>query len=123
MKKYAKTHEWISVEDGIAVVGISDHAQEHLGDVVYVELPETGKKVNKGDILCTVESVKAASDIYAPASGEIVEVNEELDASPEKINSDAEGAGWIAKIKLSDKSELDELMDLEAYKKHCEEEG
>lgn len=123
MKKYTKTHEWVSVEGDIATVGISDHAQDHLGDVVYIDLPEAGKSLKKGDVLCTIESVKAASDVYAPVSGKIVEVNVELDSSPETINSDAEGAGWIAKIKLSSPTELDSLMDLEAYKKHCEEEG
>jgi glycine cleavage system H protein len=123
MKKYTKTHEWVSVDGDIATVGISDHAQDHLGDVVYIDLPEAGKSLKKGDVLCTIESVKAASDVYAPVSGKIVEVNVELDSSPETINSDAEGAGWIAKIKLSSPTELDRLMDLEAYKKHCEEEG
>lgn len=123
MKKYTKTHEWVSVDGDIATVGISDHAQDHLGDVVYIDLPEAGKSLKKGDVLCTIESVKAASDVYAPVSGNIVEVNAGLDSSPETINSDAEGAGWIAKIKLSSIAELDSLMDLEAYKKHCEEEG
>jgi glycine cleavage system H protein len=123
MKKYTKTHEWVSVDGDIATVGISDHAQDHLGDVVYIDLPEAGKSLKKGDVLCTIESVKAASDVNAPVSGKIVEVNVELDSSPETINSDAEGAGWIAKIKLSSPTELDSLMDLEAYKKHCEEEG
>ncbi|WP_349680937.1 glycine cleavage system protein GcvH [Mesotoga sp. UBA6090] len=123
MKKYAATHEWISVEGKTATVGISDHAQDHLGDIVYVDLPEVGKSLKKGDVFCTIESVKAASDIYAPISGKVIEVNEELDSSPEKINNDAEGAGWIAKIEMSNESELDSLMDLEAYKKHCEEEG
>ncbi|WP_367356515.1 glycine cleavage system protein GcvH [Mesotoga sp.] len=123
MKKYAATHEWVSVEGKTATVGISDHAQDHLGDIVYVDLPEVGKSLKKGDVFCTIESVKAASDIYAPISGKVIEVNEELDSSPEKINNDAEGAGWIAKIEMSNESELDSLMDLEAYKKHCEEEG
>ncbi len=123
MKKYAATHEWVSVEGKTATVGISDHAQDHLGDIVYVDLPEVGKSLKKGDVFCTIESVKAASDIYAPISGKVIEVNEELDSSPEKINEDAEGSGWIAKIEMSNESELDSLMDLEAYKKHCEEEG
>jgi glycine cleavage system H protein len=123
MKRYSKTHEWISLEGDVAVVGISDHAQDHLGDVVYVDLPEPGKKVKKGDVFCSIESVKAASDIFSPVSGEIIEVNGELDSAPETINSDAEGAGWIAKIKVSDPSEADALMDSEAYRKHCEEEG
>jgi glycine cleavage system H protein len=123
MKRYSKTHEWISLEGDVAVVGISDHAQDHLGDVVYVDLPEPGKKVKKGDVFCSIESVKAASDIFSPVSGEIIEVNGELDSAPETINSDAEGTGWIAKIKVSDPSEADALMDSEAYRKHCEEEG
>ncbi|MBN2252211.1 MAG: glycine cleavage system protein GcvH [Kosmotogaceae bacterium] len=123
MKKYAATHEWVSVEGKTATVGISDHAQDHLGDIVYVDLPEVGKSLKKGEVFCTIESVKAASDIYAPVSGKVLEVNEELDSSPEKINDDAEGAGWIAKVEMSNESELDSLMDLEAYKKHCEEEG
>ncbi|HAY99149.1 MAG TPA: glycine cleavage system protein GcvH [Mesotoga sp.] len=123
MKKFAATHEWVSVEGKVATVGISDHAQDHLGDIVYVDLPEVGKSLKKGDVFCTIESVKAASDIYAPVSGKIVEVNEELDSSPEKINDDAEGEGWIVRIEVADESELDSLMDLEAYKKHCEEEG
>ena len=123
MKKYAATHDWVSVEGKIATIGISDHAQDHLGDIVYVDLPEVGKSYKKGDVFCTIESVKAASDIYAPVSGKVVEVNEELDSSPEKINDDAEGEGWIAKMEISNESELDSLMDLEAYKKHCEEEG
>jgi len=123
MKKYAATHEWVSVEGKTATVGISDHAQDHLGDIVYVDLPEVGKSLKKGDVFCTIESVKAASDIYAPISGKVIEVNEELDSSPEKVNDDAEGAGWIAKIEMSNESELDSLMDLEAYKNHCEEEG
>lgn len=123
MKKFAATHEWVSVEGKVATVGISDHAQDHLGDIVYVDLPEVGKSLKKGDVFCTIESVKAASDIYAPVSGKIVEVNEELDSSPEKINDDAEGEGWIVRIEVADESELHSLMDLEAYKKHCEEEG
>lgn len=123
MKKFAATHEWVSVEGKIATIGISDHAQDHLGDIVYVDLPEVGKSYKKGDVFCTIESVKAASDIYAPVSGKVVEVNEELDSSPEKINDDAEGEGWIAKMEVTNESELDSLMDLEAYKKHCEEEG
>ena len=123
MKKFAATHEWVSIEGKVATVGISDHAQDHLGDIVYVDLPEVGKSLKKGDVFCTIESVKAASDIYAPVSGKIVEVNEELDSSPEKINDDAEGEGWIVRIEVADESELDSLMDLETYKKHCEEEG
>ncbi|AKI97206.1 glycine cleavage system protein GcvH [Kosmotoga pacifica] len=122
MKKYAKTHEWVLVEGNVATVGVSNYAQEHLGDIVYVELPEAGKEIKKGETVCTIESVKAASDVYAPLSGKIIEINEELDAAPETINSDAEGSGWIFKIELSDPAELDGLLDEEEYKKFCEEE-
>lgn len=116
-------HEYIKVDGDIATVGISDHAQDMLGEVVYVEIPEIDEEVEKGDSFTNVESVKAASDVYAPVSGTIVEVNEDLDASPEILNDDPEGKGWIAKIKMSDPSELDsdDLMDEEAYKKFLEE--
>lgn len=122
MKKFAKSHEWISIEGEIGTVGITNYAQEHLGDIVYVELPEAGKTVSKEEVVCTVESVKAASDIYTPVSGVIVEINEELDATPELINQDAEGEGWIFKIKISNPDELNELMDEEEYKAFCKEE-
>lgn len=116
-------HEYVKVDGDIATVGISDHAQDMLGEVVYVEIPEIDEEVEKGDSFTNVESVKAASDVYAPVSGTIVEVNEDLDASPEILNDDPEGKGWIAKIKMSDPSELDsdDLMDEEAYKKFLEE--
>lgn len=115
-------HEYIKVDGDIATVGISDHAQDQLGEVVYVEIPEIDEEVEKGDSFTNVESVKAASDVYAPVSGTIVEVNEDLDSSPEILNDDPEGKGWIAKIKMSDPSELDsdDLMDEEAYKKFLE---
>jgi len=112
--KYAETDEWARVEDDIVVVGISDYAQDALSDIVYVELPEVGDEVSAGDAVSTVESVKAASDILSPVSGEIVEVNEALDDSPEIINEDAYDA-WIFKVKASDLSELDALMDAAAY--------
>ena len=116
-------HEYIKVDGDIATVGISDHAQDQLGEVVYVEIPEIDEEVEKGDSFTNVESVKAASDVYAPVSGTIVEVNEDLDSSPEILNDDPEGKGWIAKIKMSDPSELDsdDLMDEEAYKKFREQ--
>lgn len=116
-------HEYIKVDGDIATVGISDHAQGQLGEVVYVEIPEIDEEVEKGDSFTNVESVKAASDVYAPVSGTIVEVNEDLDSSPEILNDDPEGKGWIAKIKMSDPSELDsdDLMDEEAYKKFLEQ--
>lgn len=121
MKKYSKTHEWVEVDGKIATIGISNHAQEELGDVVFVELPEIGKEVKKGEVLCSVESVKAASDIYAPLTGKVIEVNTELDTTPEIINQDAEGKGWIAKLEFIDESELDDLMSEEEYKKFVEQ--
>jgi len=123
MKKYTKTHEWIELSDGTGTVGITNYAQEKLGDVVYVELPDVGKKVKKGEAVLTVESVKAASDVYSPADGEVVEVNETLNDNPGLINEDPEGKGWIFKIKVENLSQLDELLSEEEYKKFCEEEG
>lgn len=116
-KKYTKDHEWISVDGDIGIVGISDHAKEALGDLVYLELPEKGKKVGKGDEFAVVESVKAASEIYAPASGEIVEVNEGLADQMDNLGND-EGKGWIVKIKLSDAGEIDSLLDEAAYQNY-----
>ncbi|SHH41525.1 glycine cleavage system protein GcvH [Thermosipho atlanticus] len=121
MKKYTKSHEWVDTETGL--VGITNHAQEELGDIVYVDLPETGTEVNKGDVLLSIESVKAASDVYAPVSGKIVEINSELDSSPELVNEDAEGKGWLVKIEFSNPSELEELLSEEEYKKFLESEG
>jgi glycine cleavage system H protein len=123
VKKFAKTHEWVKVDGNLAVVGISNHAQEKLGDVVYVDLPQVGKVVKKAEAFMSVESVKAASDIYAPVSGKIVEVNEKLSNQPELINKDAEGEGWLVKIEMSDPSELSDLLDEESYRMFCEEEG
>ena len=123
MKKFAKTHEWVKVDGNLAIVGISNHAQEKLGDVVYVDLPQVGKVVKKNEAFMSVESVKAASDIYAPVSGKIVEVNEKLSNQPELINKDAEGEGWLVKIEMSDPSELSDLLDEESYRRFCEEEG
>ncbi|EDP64389.1 ribonuclease H [alpha proteobacterium BAL199] len=117
--KYTEDHEWVRVEGGVATVGITDHAQEQLGDVVFVELPDTGQTVARGDASGVVESVKAASEIYAPVSGEIVEVNQALVDTPGTVNSDPTGAGWFYKIKFSDPSELDGLMDEAAYKAHA----
>ena len=113
--KFAESHEWITAGEEIASVGISHHAQEELSDIVYVELPEVGRQVEKGESIAVVESVKAASDIYAPASGEIAEVNPALDADPAKVNADAFGEGWLFKIKLSDPAELEALLDPAAY--------
>jgi len=113
--KYTKDHEWVRIEGDIAVVGISTFAAEQLGDVVYVELPAVGKAVKQGGDMAVVESAKAASDVYAPVSGEIVAVNGALNGSPEKVNEGAEGDGWFCKIKLSNAGELEALMDAAAY--------
>jgi glycine cleavage system H protein len=114
--KFQKSHEWVRVEqDGTVTVGISDHAQSSLGDLVYVELPEVGMSVQAGHGTAVVESVKAASDIYAPVSGEIIAVNEALSDKPETINEDPYEGGWIFKVKLSDKSELDGLLTADEY--------
>lgn len=113
--KYTKEHEWVRMEGDVGTVGITDHAQEELGDIVYVELPRLGARVEKGRTLGSVESVKAVSDIYAPVSGEVVEVNEELANTPEKINKDPHGAAWLVKIRLSAPAELEGLMTAEAY--------
>lgn len=121
--KYTTTHEWVEVShDGTARVGITDHAQELLGDIVYVEPPEAGTQVSKEETCAVVESVKAASDIYAAISGEIVEGNEALSDTPEMINSNPYGDGWIYQIKIDNPAELDELMDAEAYQEFLEDE-
>ena len=121
--RYSKEHEWIRVEGDIAVVGITDHAQEQMGDVVFVELPAVGTEVEKDGDAAVVESVKAASDVYAPLSGEVVEVNTALEDDPSKVNADAEGDGWFMKIKIADASQLDDLMDADAYKAFVEAES
>jgi glycine cleavage system H protein len=114
--KYRESHEWVRDEgDGIVTVGISDHAQEQLGDMVYVELPEVGNSYGQGEACAVVESVKAASDAYAPVSGEVVEVNEALEDEPERVNTDPYGDGWMFKMKLSNAAELDGLLDADAY--------
>ena len=118
--KYSSEHEWVSpVVDGVVTLGITDHAQSELGDVVYVDLPSVGDTFSKGDSIAAVESVKAASEVYTPVSGEVVEVNETLDAEPATVNADANGAGWICKVRISAPSELDELMDAAAYEEFC----
>ena len=119
--KYTKEHEWVRVEEGVAVVGISDFAQHQLTDVVFVELPEAGKKVEKMKNLCTVESVKSVSDVFSPVTGEVIEVNNELENKPEMINQDPYGEGWIVKIKLADNAEIDKLLSAEEYKKFTSE--
>lgn len=113
--RYTKEHEWVRVDGDVATCGISVFAADQLGDVVYVELPPVGKKVMQGGDMAVVESAKAASDVYAPVSGEIVAVNDALTSNPEKVNEGAEDAGWFCKIKLSNTGELDALMDEAAY--------
>jgi glycine cleavage system H protein len=113
--KFLPSHEWVSVDGDVATVGVSDHAQELLGDLVFVELPEVESTVSAGDSAGVIESVKAASDTYAPISGEIVEVNSELEDSPERINDDPYGDGWMYKVKMEDAGELDNLLDAASY--------
>lgn len=114
---YTEDHEWLTVEGGEATVGITDYAQEQLGDIVFVEAAEVGKSLKKGDTAVVVESVKAASDVYAPLDGEIIAANDALSGDPALVNSAAVGAGWLWKMKLSDESQLDGLLDEAAYKK------
>ena len=114
--KYTDTHEWVQVKGDTAVVGITDHAQSELTDIVFAELPEVGKEVKKGDELCVVESVKSVSEIYSPVSGKIIEVNTDLDDSPELINENPYDDGWLVEIEIANKDELDELLDAAAYK-------
>ena len=113
--KYSKTHQWARVEGNTATIGISDYAQDQMGDLVYVELPETGNEVSAGDVVGSIESVKAVSDLQAPVSGTITEVNEALPDNPEKMNESPYEDGWVAKIEISDASELDQLLDADAY--------
>jgi len=120
--KYSEDHEWVDAkEDDLAVIGITDFAQEQLGDLVYVELPEVGDECTKGENISVIESVKAASDLVAPVSGSIIEVNSRLEDEPEIVTEDSMGEGWFIKVKLSDPAELDELMDEEAYNSFIEE--
>jgi len=120
--KFSEDHEWVlTADDGTALIGITDYAQEQLGELVYIELPEVGSEVEKGDAVAVIESVKSASDLLMPVSGEILEVNEELDGDPGKVNEDAMGAGWFIKIRMSDEGELDELMDSDSYHDLLEE--
>ena len=118
--QYTDDHEWIRVDGDEAVMGISDHAQEQLGDLVFVELPEVGREFTKGEAIIVVESVKAASDVYAPADGEVTAVNDALEGEPELVNISAESDGWLIKLKLNDASQLQGLMDDAAYKAHLE---
>jgi glycine cleavage system H protein len=113
--RYTTQHEWIDVKDGVGTIGITDYAQHELGDVVFVELPKPGTKVQAGKSFGNVESVKAVSEIYAPVSGEVVEANADLEATPEKLNSDPHKSAWLVRIKLADQAELAKLMDAKAY--------
>lgn len=119
--KYTKDHEWIKIVDGVATIGITEYAADALGELVYVELPKVGNIYKKGDAFAVVESSKSASDVYIPASGEVVDVNTSLNTSPELVNNSSYQDGWIAKVKLSDQSELSEAMDEVSYKKYLEE--
>jgi len=119
-KKYSEDHEWVTIQNDIATIGISNHAQESLGDIVFIELPEIGKKVKVKDSLCVVESVKAASDIYSPLDGEIIEVNKGLENDASIINQDAENNGWIFKIKINNPDQLNNLMNSDDYNKFLE---
>ena len=120
--RYNESHEWVRIEGDEAVIGISDYAQSELNDVVYVELPEVGDALEKGEEFGTVESVKAASDLYMPVSGEVVAINKELEDSPELVNQDAFGVGWMLRVKVMATSEIDDLLDADAYKALCEQE-
>ncbi|MEZ5811581.1 MAG: glycine cleavage system protein GcvH [Rhizobiaceae bacterium] len=118
VKYFTEDHEWISVENGLATVGITNHAQEQLGDIVFVELPEAGTSLSKGGAAAVIESVKAASDVYAPIDGEVAEVNGALADDPAKVNGDAEGAAWLWRMTVADDSQFDGLMDEAAYQAH-----
>jgi glycine cleavage system H protein len=119
---YAKTHEWLRIDENIATVGITDFAQNQLSDITFVELPDVGREVEEGDEVAVVESVKAASDIYAPVAGTIVEVNGDLEDSPDMINASPYDAGWLFKIELRKEEDVDNLMSAEEYSESCEEE-
>ena len=114
--KYTKDHEWVSVEGDVATVGVTDFAQGELGDIVYVEIETEGETLQKEEVFGSIEAVKTVSDLFMPLSGEIFEINEELEAEPETVNSDAYGKGWMVKVKLSNASEIDDLLDAAAYK-------
>lgn len=118
--KYTEDHEWLRLEGEIGTVGITDYAQHELGDIVYVELPEVGQQFNKGDTLATVEAVKTVAEVYAPVGGEVVEVNKILENEADKVNQDPYGEGWMVKLKITDVSAVEELMDAAAYRQHIE---
>ncbi|HYB92088.1 MAG TPA: glycine cleavage system protein GcvH [Candidatus Binataceae bacterium] len=113
--KYSKEHEWVATDDSVATIGITDHAQDQLGEIVYIELPAVGDKISKDDPFGVVESVKAVSDIYAPVSGVVIEINEDLPETPEVVNEDPYGDGWLIKVKMNDPADLEDLMDHEGY--------
>jgi glycine cleavage system H protein len=115
--RYTKTHEWVKIQNNAVLIGITDHAQSELTDIVFVELPEVGKVINKDDELCVVESVKSVSEIYSPISGTVIEVNTKLNDSPELINESPYDEGWIVKLEIKDKSEITKLLDAQSYKK------
>lgn len=115
--KYTDTHEWLKLKGDTAIIGITDHAQTELTDIVFVELPEVGKEIKKGEELCVVESVKSVSEIYSPVSGKIVNVNEKLEDAPETVNEKPYDDGWLVELEIKDKSEIDALIDAESYKK------
>jgi len=121
--KYAKSHEYVHVEGQIGTVGITDYAQKELGDVVFVELPQVGTQLEAGDELGSIESVKAVSELFAPVSGEVVEINETLADKPELVNTDPYGDGWMIRVRMSDATELDDLMNAEEYEEYCETES
>ncbi len=113
--KYSKEHEWVAAEGSVATIGITDHAQDQLGEIVYLELPSVGDKISKDDPFGVVESVKAVSDIYAPVSGTVIEINEDLPESPEIVNEDPYGDGWLVKVRISDATDLEDLLDSKEY--------
>lgn len=121
--KYTKTHEWVKVDGDVATIGITDYAQSELGDITYIELPPVGSSLNQSDSLGVIESVKAASDIYAPISGEVVEDNTNVESTPEMVNSSPFGDAWLIKLKVTDQSQIDNLLDADAYEKLLEESG
>ena len=121
IERFTKDHEWIRVDGGIGTVGITDHAQTQLGDVVFVEMPEAGRKTKQGEAVAVVESVKAASDVFSPVSGEVVEANSDLAGQPALVNEDAEGKAWFFKLRIANPAELDKLMDRAAYEAFVKE--
>ncbi len=114
-RKYTKEHEWVLLEDGVAIIGVTEFAASELGDIVFVEMPEVGDDVNMEDTVGSIESVKAVEDLYVPVSGEVVAVNEDIDATPELVNSEPFDGGWLFKVKMSDEAEMDKLMDAATY--------